>query len=60
MEAAERWSMPPWELEAQAPDIWMERAAIWHSAKVERASKPPKAPVGQWQQRGNRRVKRLV
>jgi len=52
--------MPPWELEAQAPDIWMERAAIWHSAKVERASKPPKAPVGQWQQRGNRRVKRLV
>jgi hypothetical protein len=40
LEAAERWGMPPWEIEATAPDVWMERAALWSNAKTKRIQKP--------------------
>jgi len=59
LEAAERWGMPPWEVEAIAPDVWMERAWLWNSAKGQRASKP-RAPVGEVRQIGNKRKTRVI
>ncbi|NIV32915.1 MAG: hypothetical protein GWN58_26765 [Anaerolineae bacterium] len=59
LEASERWGVPPWELEANAPDIWMERRALWVDAKAERWSKPRPA-VGEVRQVGNKRKKRLI
>ena len=34
--AAREWGMPPWELEAVAPALWMERRALFAEAEVER------------------------
>ena len=59
LEAAERWGMPPWEVVERAPDVWMERALLWSSAKGQRGSKP-RAPVGEVRQVGNKRKKRLI
>ena len=59
LEAAEKWGVPPWEMEGVAPDIWMERELLWGHAKAQRRSNP-KAPVGEVRQRGNKRIKRLI
>jgi len=51
--------MPPWQVEAEAPDEWMERALLWANAKAERQQKPRQA-VGETKQVGNVLKKRLV
>ena len=51
--------MPPWEVDAVAPDIWMERRALWADARARRWSKPRSA-VGEVRQVGTKRVKRLI
>lgn len=32
--AAEAWGRPPWEIEEQAPAVWMDRFAAFHNAKA--------------------------
>jgi len=33
LQAAEAWSMPPWEIEAQASQLWWERWRCWTEEK---------------------------
>jgi hypothetical protein len=59
LDAAERWGIPPWELEEHAPDIWMERQLLWTAARNNRAS-DRRPEVGTVTKQGNVQKKRLI
>jgi hypothetical protein len=42
--AAEAWGRAPWEIEADAPAIWMDRFVALGNAKAKASKKPPAKP----------------
>jgi hypothetical protein len=51
--------MPPWQVEADAPDVGMERQLLWTAARNRRASAARPEP-GTVTQTGKVRKKRLI
>jgi hypothetical protein len=45
LEVAEKWHAPPWVIEEDAPQVWMDRWRAWRdeqiAAQPKRKNKPP-------------------